>query len=121
MLQSRIVQVNAGIQRELSRLIPTLKDPRLSGLVSVVRADTSGDLGLCKVYISSLEDSARAAKGLQSAAGLLRGELGRALSLRHCPRLEFIADDSIERGAHILSIMNGLEDLSGSDSDSERN
>lgn len=112
MSQNRIRQINEEIKRELSRLIPTLKDPRIAGLVSVVRVDTSGDLGLCKVYVSSLEGAGNVAKGLESASGHLRGEIGRALGLRHTPKLQFIADDSIEHGVRILDIMNKLGEKS---------
>ena len=111
MSQNRIVQINEEIKRELSRLIPALKDPRISGIVSVVRADTSGDLGVCKVYISALDGSEQAVKGLESAAGHLRGEIGRTLGLRHAPKLQFIADNSIARGAKILEIINKLEEV----------
>ncbi len=112
MSQNRIRQINEEIRRELSRLIPTLKDPRISGLVSVVRVDTSGDLGLCRVYVSSLDGAKQAVKGLESAAGYLRTEIGGALGLRHTPKLQFIADDSIAQGAHILDIMNKLGETS---------
>lgn len=108
MSQNRIRQINEEIRRELSRLIPALKDPRISGLVSVVRVDTAGDLGVSKIYVSALEGTKEVAKGLDSAAGHLRTELGRALGLRHIPKLVFIADDSIAQGVHVLDIMKKL-------------
>ena len=48
-------------------------------------------------------------KGLKSAGGFLRRELGRALQLRYTPELQFIADDSIQHGAHILEILRQVE------------
>ena len=48
-------------------------------------------------------------KGLKSAAGFLRRELGRALQLRYTPELQFIADDSIAHGAHILEVLRKVE------------
>lgn len=110
MAQNRIRQINEEIKRELSRLIPGLKDPRVTGLVSVVRTDTSGDLSLCRVFVSSLENAGEVVRGLDSASGHLRTEIGRALGLRHTPRLQFVADDSIEQGTRILDIMNRLGD-----------
>ena len=54
-----------------------------------------------------------ALKGLKSAAGFLRRELGRALQLRYTPELQFIADDSIQHGAHILEILRQVERQDG--------
>ena len=107
---NRIGQINGEIHRVLSSLIPTLKDPRIKGLVSVVRVDTTNELSLCKIYVSSMGygDCASLEKGLQSAAGYLRRELGHALSLRHIPELKFIADDSIKEGARILGLLDQI-------------
>lgn len=93
------------VRRELSRLISSLKDPRVKGVVSVSRAETARDLSACKVYISALERPAEVIAGLKSASGFLRRELGRALSLRHVPELVFIRDESIKEGAHILKLL----------------
>ena len=108
MASNRIGRINEEIQRELSSLLRTLKDPRLqNGLVSVTHVDTTSDLRYCKVYVSALDKSQEAdvMKGLKSAAGYLRRELGAALQLRYTPQLQFMADDSIEQGAHILEML----------------
>ena len=108
MASNRIGRVNEEIQRELSSLLRTLKDPRLqNGLVSVTHVDTTSDLRYCKVYVSALDKSQEAdvMKGLKSAAGYLRRELGAAVQLRYTPQLQFMADDSIEQGAHILEML----------------
>ena len=79
MASNRIGRINEEIQRELSALLRTLKDPRLqNGLVSVTHVDTTNDLRYCKVYVSALDKSQEAdvMKGLKSAAGYLRRELG---------------------------------------------
>ncbi len=107
------------IRRELTAILRTVKDPRVSGLISIVRVEVARDLSFAKVYVSAMEgmDAARTAvKGLTAAAGYVRSELGRALSLRHTPELRFIADDSIAYGADIAKKLNELH-IKGEDSD----
>lgn len=111
MANNRIGRINEEIQRELAALIPTVKDPRVTGMISVTAVDTTTDLKYAKVYISVLDkgDSAQVLKGLKSAAGWLRRELGRSLNLRSTPELTFIQDDSIDKGAHILDMLRDPE------------
>ncbi|MFQ9480844.1 MAG: 30S ribosome-binding factor RbfA [Oscillospiraceae bacterium] len=101
------VRINEEIQRELSSLIPTVKDPRVTGMISVTAVETTPDLKYAKVHISVLDKSneAQVLKGLKSASGYLRRELGRTLNLRNTPQLSFVPDDSIDKGAHILSML----------------
>jgi ribosome-binding factor A len=106
--QNRVGQINGEIMRVLSDRIPKCKDPRIDGLVSVVRVDTTNDLSLCRVYVSSLGGGDSIAKGLKSASGYLRRELGSELKLRHTPELEFIVDHSIEEGTRILEKIREL-------------
>ena len=107
MASNRIGRINEEIQRELSNLIRTVKDPRVTGLISVTAVDTTTDLKFCKVYVSALDksDMNQVLKGLKSASGYLRRELGRSLNLRNTPELTFIRDDSIDQGAHILDML----------------
>ena len=108
MPSNRIGRINEEIQRELSDQFRRLKDPRVSsGMVSVIRVDTTGDLRYARVYVSALNKNQEKEilKGLKSASGFLRRELGRALQLRYTPELQFIADDSIQYGAHILEVL----------------
>ena len=111
MANNRIGRINEEIQRELSSLIRTVKDPRVTGMISVTGVDTTADLKYAKVYISLLDSSSakEVMKGLKSASGYLRRELGHALNLRATPELEFIHDDSIVKGAHILELLRGLD------------
>jgi len=112
MASNRIGRINEEIQRELSALLRTVKDPRLqSGLVTITHVDTTSDLRYSKIYVSALnkEEEKDVMKGLRSAAGYLRRELGAALRLRYTPELQFIADDSIEQGAHILAMLRDPE------------
>ena len=96
MASNRIGRINEEIQRELSSLFRTLKDPRVqSGMVTITHVDTTSDLRYSRIYVSVLEKSLEkdVIRGLKSAAGYLRREL------------QFIADDSIEYGAHILEML----------------
>ena len=113
MPSNRIGRINEEIQRELADQLRRLKDPRVSqvGMVSITRVDTTTDLRYCRVYVSALDQSdiKEVVKGLKSAAGYLRRELGRALTLRYTPELQFVEDDSIDTGAHILSMLRNPE------------
>ena len=111
MASNRIGRINEEIQREMSTLIRSVKDPRVSGMISVTSVNTTPDLKFCKVYISVLDksDVEQVLKGLKSASGYLRRELGRALNLRNTPELTFVRDDSIDQGAHILEMLRNPE------------
>ena len=111
MASNRIGRINEEIQRELATLIRTVKDPRVHGLVSITGVDTTSDLRYSKIYVSVLDksDVSEVVKGLKSAGGYLRRELGAALKLRYTPELQFVEDDSIGQGAHILSIARSPE------------
>ena len=108
MATNRINRINEDIQRELASLIRTVKDPRVHGLISITRVDTTTDLRYCRVYVSVLDhsDVKEVVKGLKSAAGYLRRELGRVHTLRYTPELQFIEDDSIERGVRMVSMID---------------
>lgn len=111
MSTTRMGRINEEIQRELSSLMRTVKDPRVTGMISVTAVATTPDLKYAKVYISVLDKTTakEVMRGLKSASGYLRRELGRALDLRATPELEFIQDDSIDKGAHILELLRGLD------------
>lgn len=108
MANNRIGRINEEIQKELSAQLRSLKDPRVQGgMVTITRVDTTSDLRYARVFVSVLDKAQEkdVVKGLKSAAGYLRRELGVALRLRYTPELQFVADDSIEHGARILSML----------------
>lgn len=112
MPSNRMGRINEELLRELSYLLPTLKDPRLQGMVSVVRVEATPDLRYARVFISVLGDDLQrkeAQRALRSAAGYLRRELGRRVQLRYTPELQFELDQSMENGAHILSLLRQVE------------
>mgnify|MGYP003377435633 FL=1 len=109
----KLGRTTEDIHRELSAILREVKDPRVKDcLLSVVRAEVTNDLSYCTVYVSTMEGLSRtkeAVQGLKSAAGFIRRELGRRLSLRHVPQLIFKATDSIEYGTHISKLLHDLE------------
>ena len=112
MASNRIGRINEEIQKELASLIRNLKDPRVQDtMISITRVEATPDLRYAKVYVSFLqEDRAEGAmKGLKSATGYLRRELGHALNLRYTPELMWALDDSITYGARMLKLINSLE------------
>ena len=112
MASNKIQRINEDIQRVLSDRLREVKDPRVhQGLVTIVNVDTSGDLRWCKVYLSvmGLENEKEFKRGIKSASGWLRREIGNALSLRYTPELIFEIDHSIEQGAHISALIESLD------------
>lgn len=104
-------RLNEQYREALSKLLGTVKDPRVTGLLSVVKVEITNDLSYAKVYISSLEGEQalrEAIKGLESAKGYLRRELAARVKTRISPELRFVADTSIAYGARINEILNGL-------------
>lgn len=107
----RTARTEEDVKRELTDIMRSLKDPRITGLLSIVKLDLANDYSHCKVYISSLDglDSAKSAvKGLTSAAGFVRREIGLRLKMRRSPEFHFIADDGIEHSAEINKKLKGL-------------
>ena len=105
-------RINEDLQRELSALIRTLKDPRVQqSMVSVTKVEATGDLRYAKVYISVLDKdkSKETLKGLKSAGGFLRREIGSRLQLRYTPELVFEEDDSIAYGAKMFDLLRSLD------------
>jgi ribosome-binding factor A len=104
-------RLTEDIRREMPGILRELKDPRIDPLISVVKVDLSGDLAVCKVYVSSVEGLERAQKtveGLKSASGFIRRELGARVAMRRVPELRFLADDSIEHSAQIAKKLGEL-------------
>ena len=111
MASNRINRINEEIQKELSSLLRTVKDPRVANtMISITRVETTPDLRFTKVYVSFLQADrvADAMKGLKSAAGYLRRQIASNLQLRHAPEIQWALDDSITYGAKMLELINSL-------------
>lgn len=111
MASHRMGRTTEDIKRELTAIFRELKDPRVQGLISIVRVDVTSDLSYCTVFVSAMEGMERAKQavtGLKSASGFIRRELGARLELRHVPELTFKATDSIEYSANISRMLDDL-------------
>ena len=108
----RSERVSELLRHELGQLIVRdLKDPRLSGIVSVTMVETTNDLKKARVSVSvmgSPEVQESAMRGIVSAAGYMRRELGKRLSLRYVPDLTFVLDHSLDEAEHMYRILDGL-------------
>lgn len=108
------------IRKLLSELLlRELKDPRLSGLVSISAVDVTADGSYATVYVTMLgrqpgeeaseEEKMAALEAFRRAGGLIRKEIGRQIRLRHVPELIFRTDTSMEYGRHIEKLLQGLD------------
>ena len=112
---SRRDRVSEQIRRELAELIRTeLKDPRV-GMVSITSVEVSADYAHAKVFFSSMagrEHLPSVLTGLQKAAGFLRRELGRRITIHSTPQLHFVFDESLERGADLSRLIEEAVSIS---------
>lgn len=104
-------RINDEMKKELSAVLREVKDPRLSdAFISITAVEVTGDLKFAKVYYSAMMgDKKEVAKGLKSSAGFIRREIARRLNLRMTPEFSFYEDHSIEHGAKISKLLNGIE------------
>jgi ribosome-binding factor A len=111
--QQRMQRIDHEIQRVLGTLISgQLKDPRL-GFTTVTHVEITQDLHHAKVFVSIIGDrhvAAQTMEALRHAASFLRRELGREVSLRHTPELQFFEDRSTERAIDLAKTLRGMED-----------
>ena len=111
MASKRINGINQEIQKELSDLLRSVKDPRVQDvMISITRVETTPDLRYTTVYVSFLQEDKvnDAMAGLKSAAGYLRRQLAQNLQLRYAPEIQWALDDSITYGAKMLELINNL-------------
>lgn len=109
----RVSRVSSLIKREISQmLLQDIKDDRVGiGMVSVTEVDVSGDLQHAKIFVSIYgTDQVRAEtmEGLKAATGYVRSEIGRRVKLRRTPEIVFLEDRSLERGTHMITLLNQL-------------
>ena len=109
-MNRRMQRVNVVLRDEISHVLAEeLRDPRLSSIVSVTRVSTSPDLSAAKVYVSVLgdeDDKRNTLKALRSAAGYVRKNIRRKISLKSVPHVEFHIDETIEQGAEMLKLID---------------
>lgn len=109
----RIERLNEQLRADLAELIGReVKDPRLSGLVTVTSVDLSPDLRHAKVYISVFgtdDDRTHSLSALRSASGFLRSQVAARLTTKRAPDFQFLLDASIERGDRIMQVIREIE------------
>lgn len=108
------------IQRKLAQIIPQeVKDPRLTGFVTISAVKVAADLGHAKIYFTVLdEDKQLATTILNSAASYLRSALSRSITLRTVPQLHFIYDESIEYGQRLSRLIDEVNEPTSDDNES---
>ena len=109
-MSHRIERVNNLIRQEISELLQRqVKDPRLSNFIAITDVSTSADMKYAKVFVSCIngsEEKQKILSVLSGASGFFRKELTKNLRLRQVPELSFHWDDSIERGDHLLQLID---------------
>ena len=107
----RMDRTTEDIRRELTAIFRKVKDPRVSGaMVCITAVEVTPDLKYAKVYYSAIGgDKKEVGNGLRAAHGFIRKRIAQSLNLRITPEFSFYIDESIERGAHIASILNSIE------------
>ena len=115
-------RINDEMQKELAMILREVKDPRVKdAFISITSVDVTGDLKFAKVYYSALMgDKKEVKRGLASSAGFIRGQIAKRMNLRITPELTFIEDGSIEYGAKISKILEGIT-ITDPDDESEEN
>ena len=113
-MSRRTDRFNSIMRRDLSELLLTeVKDPRVSGFVSVTRVDTSIDYQFAKVYVSvygTLQEKQNTIDALQSASGFLRRQLRGRLQTRQVPAMRFMLDETLAEGNQMLDLLDSLAD-----------
>ena len=109
--QTRLGRIEEEYRKELSQIIGyELKNPSITGLISVTKVKVTNDLKFARVYVSVL--NAKNVKdtiaGLKKSSGFIRSELARRVNLRNTPELIFELDDSLEYGAKIDTILKEI-------------
>lgn len=122
MAKYRQGRINDEFQKEVAMILRDVKDPRVSGaFISVTGAEVTPDLKYAKVYYSALMgDKKEVKRGLASSAGFIRGQIAKRMNLRITPEITFIEDGSIEYGARISKILEGMT-ISEPDEENEEN
>ena len=113
-MSRRIDRVNELLRLEISQVLARqIKDPRLSGVITITEVRTTPDLRNALVLLSVMGDQEAkksALAGIESAAKFLRRELRGRLALRYVPFLRFVLDDSLEHADRLMTIMNQIQE-----------
>ena len=108
---NRSERINEEYRKEISNIIDNkLKNPNVTGLISVTKVKVTPDLKFAKVFVSILNSKNlnETLAGLKKSSGFIRSELARTINLRNTPEIIFELDDSLEYGARIDSILKEI-------------
>ncbi|MGB1714998.1 MAG: 30S ribosome-binding factor RbfA [Arenicellales bacterium] len=115
----RTRRIGQVLRRELAPIISRQLEASVVGLISITAVSVSKDLRHARVFVTALASklsSAELTKELNAVSGSLRWELGQQAGLRRTPELVFEYDESIERGAEMSKLLDGLSDAGNHDS-----
>lgn len=110
--EGRLNRINEELKKQLSHTINyELKNPSVTGMISVTKVKITPDFKYAKVYISVLNSKSlgKTLTGLKESSGFIRSQLAKNVNLRVTPQLTFEVDDSLEYGEKIDSILNELK------------
>ncbi|NPV42995.1 MAG: 30S ribosome-binding factor RbfA [Firmicutes bacterium] len=119
MAYHRTQRVAEEMKKEISNIIINeIKDPRISGLITITSVDISDDLRHARVFVSiygEKEEKMKTIEGLKNATGFIRREVGNRIRLRYTPEIVFKLDESIEHGINIAKLLKevGTQDDKG--------
>lgn len=109
---NRADKVRKALIREVSSLLQKgLKDPRISGIVSVTDVDISSDCRYAKIFVSvygTEQEQAETMAGLASSTGFVRSEISKRIKMRFSPEIQFAIDNSLERGVRVTKILEQI-------------
>ena len=110
MASHKIARISSDISRIISDILANEARDSILKTITITGCNVTNDLGLCKVYFTSLSDLDKKTleRELNEAAPYIRGELSKRIDIRHTPELKFIYDESIEYGKKIEEIINSL-------------
>lgn len=111
--ETRLNRINEELKKEISHILTfELKNPNVTGLISVTRAKITPDFKYAKVYVSVLnsKDVAKTMQGLKESSGFIRSQIAKTINLRVTPELVFELDDSMEYGMRIDNIIKELNE-----------
>ena len=109
--EARLNRINEELKKELSQVLNyELKNPNVTGMISVTKVKITPDFKYAKVYVSILNSKSvnNTMEGLKESSGFIRSRLAKTVNLRITPELVFEIDDSLEYGARIDSILKDL-------------
>lgn len=111
-MSKRTERIGDQIRGEISDIIVRrLNDPRI-GFVTITAVEVSEDLRHAKVFVSVYGDEkarVQTMKGLHSASGFVRGEIGHRLKIKFTPEIVFKLDTSMDKADEVLSILDEIE------------